>query len=88
MDILHNYNVYFVGVNCDLNSMEEREFLRGDRVLGLARWQEKVFNLSSNYYDLVIDTTQLSPFTNAKKILEFMKSNEPRTFTKISNKPM
>ena len=80
---MHNYNVYFVEVKCDLNSMEEREFLRGNRVLGLARWQSKVYNLSSDNYDLIIDTVQLSPFANAKKILEFMKSNKPRVWAKI-----
>lgn len=83
VDNLRNYNVYFVEVKCNLNSMEEREFLRGDRVLSLARWQSKVYNLSSNHYDLIIDTVQLSPFANAKKILEFIKSNKPRAWAKI-----
>jgi hypothetical protein len=33
-------------------------------------------------YDLQIDTTNTSPFTNAKKILEFLEENKSRTFTK------
>jgi chloramphenicol 3-O-phosphotransferase len=55
--------------------MEEREILRGDRTRGLARAQNtKIKNLNWDY-DLEIDTNLISPFTNAKKILQFLKKN-------------
>jgi len=36
---LSNHTVCFIGITCDLDVMEEREILRGDRALGLARDQ-------------------------------------------------
>src|SRR5437764_600381 len=83
-ELIDNYKILFsdhnflmVGVTCNLATMEEREILRGDRVLGMAKIfhrNEKNFQYS---YDLIVDTTQQSPFFNAKKILEFMKSDKP-----------
>jgi chloramphenicol 3-O-phosphotransferase len=55
--------------------MEEREILRGDRSRGLARNQfAKMKELDWNY-DLQIDTTNTNSFTNAEKILQFLKEN-------------
>ena len=60
-----------VGVSSSLETMEEREILRGDRVIGTARTgKEKDFPYS---YDLTIDTTHNSPFINAKKILHLIE---------------
>ena len=58
-----------VGVKCDLETLEKREKLRGDRVIGMAKifyQAEKSFHYP---YDLVVDTTHQSSFANAKKIL-------------------
>lgn len=73
--LLKDHQVYYVKVNCELPIMEEREILRRDRALGLARGQfAKIGKLNKIWkYDLVIDTSQTSPFANAKKILEFIK---------------
>jgi len=79
---LKNYQVYFVKVNCELTILENREKSRGDRIIGTNRAQyAKMKNLDWKY-DLQIDTTNTSPFTNAKKILEFLEENKSRTFTK------
>ena len=51
---------------------------RGDRVIGMAKifyQNEKNFHFP---YDLIVDTSQTSPFANAQKILEFLKENESR----------
>lgn len=54
---LKNHQVYFINVYCELPVMEEREKKRGDRQLGMARWQfAKMKNLVWNY-DLEIDTS-------------------------------
>jgi hypothetical protein len=38
---------------------------------------------SFNYpYDLIVDNAAESPSDNAKKILKFLKENEPQTFAK------
>ena len=71
-DNLKEYQVYFINVSCELEILEEREKLRGDRVVGTNRAQFlKMRNLDWNY-DLEIDTSHTSPFANAKKTLEFI----------------
>ena len=58
--------------------MEEREMLRGDRQLGMARWQfTKMKDLVWDY-DIEVDTSYTNSFANAKKILQFLK--KPKTF--------
>ena len=82
-ELIDNYKTLFsghkffaVGVKCDLKTMEEREILRGNRVLGMA----KIFQQSEkNFkypYDLVVDTTHQSPFANAQKVLKLIETNE------------
>ena len=39
MQVLDGQTVYFIGVMCDLKTLQEREILRGDRALGLGRDQ-------------------------------------------------
>jgi chloramphenicol 3-O phosphotransferase len=73
--LFSNHKFLMVCVKCDLANMEQREKLRGDRVIGMAKifyQEEKRFHYS---YDLVVDTTHESPFTNTKKILQFLKEN-------------
>ena len=53
-------NLRFVGLHAPLNILEGRERARGDRMLGLARWQfDRVHQGIS--YDFEIDTTDRSP---------------------------
>jgi chloramphenicol 3-O-phosphotransferase len=58
----------------DLETLEQREKSRGDRVIGMAKLfyeAEKNFNYT---YDLVVyNDTSESPSTNARKILELTK---------------
>jgi chloramphenicol 3-O-phosphotransferase len=62
--------------------MEKREKNRGDRQLGMSRWQFcQMKNLVWDY-DMKIDASQTEPFINAKKILKFLKENEPQVLTK------
>ena len=83
--LIDDYKTFFsehkllmVGVKCNLAIMEQREKARGDRVIGMAKifyQNEKNFHFP---YDLIVDTSQTSPFANAQKILEFLKENESR----------
>jgi chloramphenicol 3-O phosphotransferase len=75
------HTVYFVGVMCELKEMQEREVLRGDRALGLARDQIKSVHGLSLPYDLTVDTTTKSAFFCAEEILRFIKHKpNPRAF--------
>ena len=68
--VLKNHQVCWVKVNCELSLIEEREILRGDRSLGLARTRFlKMKDLDWNF-DLQVDTSYTSFFANAKKILQ------------------
>lgn len=75
LNTLSAYKIYFIGVDCDLEIMEEREILREDRVIGLSRAQYNIVHSKKYKYDLIINTSIKSPFANAKEILEFIKNN-------------
>ncbi len=75
------HTVYFIGVMCDLKEMQEREILRGDRALGLARDQMTSVHGLSRPYDLTVDTTKKSAFSCGEEILEFIKNTpNPQSF--------
>ena len=59
-DLLQNFDLRFVGLFAPLDVVEQRERDRGDRQLGLARWQfDRVHRDIA--YDLVADTAAFSP---------------------------
>ena len=62
-------NLRFVGLFAPLEVLERRELTRGDRQLGLARWQ---FNRvhHGQKYDLKIETSDSTPAQNAEHIRE------------------
>lgn len=70
---LHNHTVYFIGVLCDLKTLEEREILRGDRAWGLGRDQITRVHSPSRPYDLTVDTSHQSGFDCAHEILKYIE---------------
>lgn len=65
--LLSGFNVRLVGLFAPLDVLEARERQRGDREIGLARWQyERVHRGKS--YDLEIDTAATTPLENAQRI--------------------
>ncbi|WP_374651181.1 chloramphenicol phosphotransferase CPT family protein [Dongia sp.] len=65
--LLAPYTVHWVGVHCSLAVMEAREAARGDRLIGLARWQFPRVRAGRNY-DLEIHTDDLPPLDCARLI--------------------
>ncbi|GGP25760.1 chloramphenicol phosphotransferase CPT family protein [Silvimonas amylolytica] len=62
---LAGYRVILVGVQCDLEQVEQREHARGDRPAGLARWEfERVHQHMQ--YDVLLDTSQTSAQASAE----------------------
>lgn len=62
--VLSGFEVRFVGLLAPLEVLEARELARGDRQIGLARWQyERVH--AGRTYDLEIDTATTTPTQNA-----------------------
>ena len=65
--LLEPYDFFIVGVFASLDVLEERERKRGDRTLGLSRWQfERVHD--GMKYDLSVNTEDASPLACAELI--------------------
>jgi len=78
--------VYLVGVHCSLRTLEEREKLRCDRPIGLARRQLPLVHNFVPNYDFEISTEHKEPSDCAKEILTFVEQNQPRIFDQCRQK--
>jgi chloramphenicol 3-O phosphotransferase len=68
-NLLPQFEVRLVGLFAPLHILEARELARGDRDIGLARWQyDRVHRNVA--YDLEIDTSVSTPLQSAKMILD------------------
>ncbi len=65
--LLSEFDVRLIGLFAPLEVLEFRERQRGDRRIGLARWQYERVHLGKTY-DLEIDTTKATPAESAKLI--------------------
>jgi chloramphenicol 3-O phosphotransferase len=66
--LLSQFVVRFVGLLAPLHVLEARELARGDRDIGLARWQYDRVHRNVTY-DLEIDTAVSTPLQSAEMIL-------------------
>jgi len=67
--LLSGFETLFVGVFAPLGVLEARERERGDRMIGLARWQYDRVHRGKKY-DLEIDSGSLGPLECATLIKE------------------
>lgn len=68
---LEGLPVLFVKVDCPVDELERREQERGDRLLGLARWQhDQIADWAM--YDLVVDTARHSPAECARQVAQLV----------------
>ena len=65
--LLASFDVSFIGVFAPLSLLEERESRRGDRMIGLARWQYDRVH-AGRTYDLEIDTSAATAEACAHRI--------------------
>ena len=65
--LLAPYDVFRVGVRAPLDVLEAREAARGDRLIGLARWQFGRVHRDMAY-DLEVDTSAETPLACAERI--------------------
>jgi chloramphenicol 3-O phosphotransferase len=65
--LLSGHEVRFVGLFAPLDLLEARERDRGDRDIGLARWQHERVHRGVRY-DLEIDTARTTPTGSAERI--------------------
>lgn len=65
--LLAPFRLHRVGLMASLDVLEQRERQRGDRMIGLARWQVAHLH-RRQVYDLEIDTSALTPLQVAERI--------------------
>jgi len=66
-ELLGAFEVFYVGVFAPLDVLEARERQRGDRMIGLARWQYGRVH-KDMAYDLEVDTSRATPLECATLI--------------------
>jgi chloramphenicol 3-O phosphotransferase len=77
---LEPLTTYCVKVYCSVDELDRREKARGDRKVGLARWQSGIVHGFIDY-DLVIDTEGESTNESVEKLKQLYYSNiEPQAF--------
>ncbi len=72
LEVLHGFDVLFVGVRCDLETVNAREAMRPGRFPGTATTHfEKVH--AHARYDLEVNTGRASPHECAERVAEFLR---------------
>ena len=66
-EALTGLDVVFVGLHCGLDELEQREQARGNRTIGLARFQYPNIHIHGAY-DLEVNTELNNPYTCAQQI--------------------
>jgi chloramphenicol 3-O phosphotransferase len=78
LDLVSGYAVLYVGVFCPIDVLEQREAARGDRKIGLARYQSERVHVNSEC-DVEVDTHELSANQAAQKIISTLDVIAPLT---------
>lgn len=83
LDDWSGLEVYFVGVKCPLEVLEQREAARGDRTPGLARYQYDRVH-AHGLYDVEVDTAVFTVDECVTKIMEALaQEGLPRAFSQL-----
>ena len=69
--VLAPFNVLYVGLTASLETIEQREKDRQDRMIGSGRHQASVCHEGINY-DLMLKTDNLSPKKSAEQIISYL----------------
>ncbi|MCA9839440.1 MAG: hypothetical protein KC422_21200 [Trueperaceae bacterium] len=70
-ELLQPFDVFFVGLHCDLAELERRELARGDRGIGDARRDYEIVHGFSTY-DFEVDSSERAEL-NAQRIIQAWK---------------
>ena len=69
-EVLASHTLTFVAVHCAIETAEQRERERGDRDIGMARWQYSRVHTGRDY-DLEVWTDKVTPDDGARNIIRF-----------------
>ena len=84
LQLLNNYYVLFVGVDCPLEELKRREKLRDARRQGFAEQQFKNIHKGKSY-DVLVNTFEMTPDECMQKVLIFYKNEAPSAFQNMRN---
>ena len=76
LDSYSAYRIFYVGVHCDIDTLERRVTTRPNRNLEFARQQFQDLH-EGQIYDLEVDTTSRTPEAAAELIAEFLEAKDP-----------
>ncbi|WP_078551959.1 chloramphenicol phosphotransferase CPT family protein [Bacillus alkalicellulosilyticus] len=82
---LTNFPVFIIGVHCPLEELEKREIARGNREIGLAKFQYDLVH-NNRIYDFEVDTFANNSTECALEITQFLEGNEPYAFDEMRNR--
>jgi chloramphenicol 3-O phosphotransferase len=83
LDLVSGYTVLYAGIFCPIDVLEQRETARGDRKVGLARYQSARVHQNSEY-DAEVHTHELSPNQAAQKIISALdRVTAPTAFDRL-----
>lgn len=82
LGVFEGIPVLYVGVRAPLDVVQQREKDRGDRQVGLARWQYNIVH-SHGPYDLEVDTSVMSPTECTQAIQERIARGPGTAFDQI-----
>ena len=85
VNVLNPEKVWFIGVKCSLDVVEEREATRAGRFPGTAAAHFEQIHGHGEIYDLELDTTEASPRELALQVIERLK-RPPEAFAMMSKK--
>lgn len=87
-EVLGNLPAWLIGVYCPLEILEQRERERQDRTLGQARAQFDLVHHYCHHYDLVVDTSILTPLECALEIRQAVLTGSPTALMKRRQTPV
>lgn len=82
LEVMQALPLYFVGVRCDLATVNAREARRPGRFPGTASYQHSRVHAHEDY-DVEVNTARFSPAECAEKVAGFVESREPGAFRRL-----
>jgi chloramphenicol 3-O phosphotransferase len=82
LDVLREFYVLFVGVDCPLEELERREKIRDARRQGFARQQFENIH-KGKIYDVKVNTFEASAEKCTEKVIEFYRNETPNAFQRM-----
>jgi chloramphenicol 3-O phosphotransferase len=82
LSVMQNQRVYFVGVRCPLDVIEQREATRLGRFPGTAMSHYNICHLH-DCYDIEVNTAEMSPQQCANAVIDRIRSGPPEAFDQL-----